>query len=124
MFFVIFTVFATLGSGEHYFIDLVVAFPFALFVYGLTALHIAWSEPPRRMAVLLGLGMTVVWIELLRFSVKVFWISPVIPWMACIATVVASIVFQRRLALFSEEASDNQRAAANAITATAPAPQP
>jgi hypothetical protein len=124
MFFVIFTVFATLGSGEHYFIDLVVAFPFALFVYGLTALHIGWSEHPRRMAVLLGLGMTVVWIELLRFGVKVFWISPVIPWMACIATVVASIVCQRRLALFSEKASDNQRAAANAITATAPAPQP
>jgi uncharacterized membrane protein len=63
--------------------------------------------------------MTVVWIELLRFGVKVFWISPVIPWVAC-----AAIGFQRRLALFFQEAGGSQRTAANAIPAAAPAPQP
>ena len=32
----VFTVFATMGTGEHYFIDLIVAVPYALFILSLT----------------------------------------------------------------------------------------
>jgi hypothetical protein len=119
MYFLVFTVFATLGSGEHYLIDLVVAVPFATFIYGLSALHLSWSDRDRRMAVWLGLGMTVIWIELLRFCVQIFWISPLIPWLACVATVVFATLVQRRLARFSERAIGPERVTAPTIPATA-----
>jgi hypothetical protein len=112
MLFVIFTIFATLGSGEHYFVDLVVAFPFALFVYGLTALHVSWSERPRRLAVWVGLGVTVAWIEILRFDAKAFWISPILPWLACFATVASAIICQQRLADSFQRASESHNTAA------------
>jgi PAP2 superfamily len=118
MFFVIFTVFATLGSGEHYFVDLVVAVPFALSIYGLCALQVPWSNHQRRIAVWLGLGATVVWIEVLRFDVRMFWISPVLPWFACIATVVSGTILQWRLARISEAAAAPERVSASVVPAT------
>jgi hypothetical protein len=95
--FLLFTLFATLGSGEHYFVDLIVAFPFALFIYGVSAINVPWNRPQRRLAALCGLGMTLLWVELLRFDVSVFWVSPLIPWVACAATVALSCVLQLRL---------------------------
>ena len=95
---------STLGTGEHYVIDLVVAVPFATMIYGLSAFHLPWSDLQRRMTVWLALGMTVVWIELLRFSVKIFWISPAVPWLACVATVFFAALIQNRLARHSEAA--------------------
>src|SRR3569833_698853 len=35
LYFVVFTVFATLGTGEHYLVDLIVAYPFALLLESL-----------------------------------------------------------------------------------------
>jgi hypothetical protein len=48
-FFLFFTVLATLGTGEHYLIDLVVAFPFAVFVEALVRFRPAALEPPARL---------------------------------------------------------------------------
>jgi PAP2 superfamily protein len=100
--FLVFTAFATLGSGEHYLIDLIVACPFALFIYALSAFHVSWANRNRSAAAIAGLGLTLVWIEVLRFNVKLFWISPVIPWLACIGTVVAVVYLRGRLASVEE----------------------
>lgn len=98
MCFVVFTVLSTLGSGEHYLVDLIVACPFALFIYALCAFHAPWSRRARSLGALAGLGMTLAWIAILRLDVKFFWISPILPWTACIATVVSAIFLRQRLA--------------------------
>jgi hypothetical protein len=52
--FVIFTVLATLGTGEHYFVDLVAAFPFALMVQALCLYPLPFKYGSRRAAFLFG----------------------------------------------------------------------
>jgi len=96
MVFMVFTAFATLGSGEHYFIDLVVGFPFALFVYALCAFPLGWTQQ-RKVAFGLGLGLTLAWFAVLRQGVKLFWVSPILPWLACLVTVAAVVILQQRL---------------------------
>jgi hypothetical protein len=105
MAFVVFTTFATLGTGEHYLIDLVVAFPFAVFLQGLCALGLRWNDRSRVTAVCYGLLLTLGWIGALRFAVKSFWISPVLPWTCCVLTVASAIFVQRRL----EAANDGRK---------------
>lgn len=94
--FVVFTVFATLGSGEHYFIDLVVGCPLALFLYSLSLFPAGWT-PERKMALGWGLGLTLGWLAVLRVAVRFFWISPILPWLACLATVASVLILQCRL---------------------------
>ncbi len=96
MVFVVFTAFATLGSGEHYFIDLVVGFPFALLVYGLCVFPLGWTQE-RKVAFGLGLGLTLAWFAALRVGVKLFWLSPILPWLACLVTLAAVVILQHRL---------------------------
>src|SRR3984893_661177 len=96
MVFVVFTVFATLGSGEHYFIDLVVGFPFALFVYSFCAFPLGWTHE-RKVAFWLGLGLTLGWFAALRVGITLFWLSPTFPWFACLVTVVGVVIFQQWL---------------------------
>jgi hypothetical protein len=98
MAFLVFTVFATMGIGEHYSIDLVVAFPFAVFLQGLCAMELRWNDRVRVTAIVYGLLLTLGWIAALRFGLRVFWISPVIPWACCILTVVSADLIQRTLA--------------------------
>jgi hypothetical protein len=102
---VVFTTFATMGTGEHYLVDLVVAFPFAVFLQGLCALGLRWNDRARVTAVWYGLLLTLGWIGALRLAVKSFWISPVLPWTCCVLTVASAIFVQRRL----EAATDGHK---------------
>ena len=95
--FVVFTAFATLGTGEHYFIDLIVAFPFAIFMQSLCATALPWSDRRRQFAFLYGLLATLSWFVALRFGLQVFWTSPVIPWTCCAATIVAAEFVRKSL---------------------------
>lgn len=101
MIFVVFTAFATLGSGEHYFIDLVVGFPFALFVYGLCAFPLGWTQE-RKVALGVGLGLTLGWFAALRVGVMLFWFSPALPWLTCLVTIASVLILQQRLEQASE----------------------
>jgi hypothetical protein len=87
--FIVFTVLATLGTGEHYFIDLIVAFPFTFMIRALCTFSLPWKNRQRIEALLAGLAGTLGWFALLRFGLKFFWASPVIPW----AFVAVTIVF-------------------------------
>jgi hypothetical protein len=95
--FVLFTVLATLGTGEHYVIDLVVAFPFSVMVQALCSYSMPFREGERRTAFLFGTLVTLVWLASLSFAVKMFWISPWLPWTVVVATVTSSVYIWRRL---------------------------
>jgi PAP2 superfamily len=111
--FVVFTVLATLGTGEHYFVDLVVAFPFTLFLLALFSFSIPWNDVRRFGPLLTGLAGTLVWFAILRFGTSFIWVSPLIPWGLVLVTLVG-VIFQRRR-LFAEA---NWRDAGSPATAT------
>src|SRR6202140_2660545 len=48
--FLFFTVLATLGTGEHYFVDLIVAFPFALLMMSICAFSFKITDRSRMLA--------------------------------------------------------------------------
>jgi hypothetical protein len=91
------TVLATLGLGEHYFIDLVAAFPFSLMMYAACAGGIPPRDRRRFVILSWGLLWLVVWMGLLRFGVGVMWMSPLIPWTLIVCTILSCIVWQTRL---------------------------
>jgi hypothetical protein len=95
--FVFFTVLATMGTGEHYFIDLVVAFPFAMLVEALCAFELPFKERRRLTALAVGLFVTLGWLLALRYCVHFFWRSTALPWIFCAATVAVSMVFENKL---------------------------
>jgi len=95
--FVWFTVLATLGTGEHYFVDLVVAFPFSLMVQALCSYSLPFRNGERRRAFLFGTFVTLVWLGLLSYATRLFWISPVIPWAMIVATISSSVFGWHRL---------------------------
>jgi len=85
--FVWFTVLATLGTGEHYFVDLVVAFPFSLMVQALCSYSLPFRSGERRTAFLFGTFVTLIWLALLSYATALFWTSPLIPWAMIVATI-------------------------------------
>jgi hypothetical protein len=91
------TVFATLGLGEHYFVDLVAAFPFALMIYAACALNVPISNPRRIGALGAGLVMLMGWVVLLRWGLALVWVNPVIPWVLVAGTIVVSLLLLARL---------------------------
>ena len=95
--FLIFTVTSTLGSGQHYVVDLVVGLPFAVFLESLCSLHLPWTDRRKILALTWGLGATLAWLALLRFTTPLFWISPIVPWGLILATIVLSWISERRL---------------------------
>src|ERR1700694_5067634 len=114
--FVIFTVLATLGIGEHYFVDLVVAFPFALMVQALCLYPLPFKSGSRRAAFLFGTFASLAWLALISFASPFFWISPVIPWTMVIATISLSILLMHHL---QNAESAGERKAADARKAEA-----
>ena len=98
MAFVVFTIFATLGSGEHYFADLIVAFPFALLIESLCASSLSWKDESRVRGIALGLLATFLWFVLLRFENRLFWTSALVPWSLAVATVASVLATHSRIA--------------------------
>jgi len=94
----VFTLFATLGTGEHYFIDLVVALPFTVFVISLTTLLVHRARASFGMPLLVGLALTLAWFAALHFGLRTFWTNAAIPWAACLLTMAACFWMGARLA--------------------------
>lgn len=87
--FVFFTLCATLGTGEHYFVDLVVAVPFTVMILAVTQIFHAREQRRPWGALLYGLLTTLAWFCFLRYGFRVFWVSPVVPWLACLLTLIS-----------------------------------
>src|ERR1700722_766943 len=100
MFYLVFVALATLGTGEHYFIDLVVAVPFALLMESLFAYDLRLSDSNRVRGVAFGLVSTCAWLAALRFTPRLFWSTPILPWTLCAATVAIALYFEMHLRHF------------------------
>jgi hypothetical protein len=92
------TITATLGTGQHYLVDLVVSLPFALTVQS-TASYI-FGEKSRRVinTILTGLALTAGWLMLVRFGIPLMLKSPAIPWTLIISTLAVTLWMERALA--------------------------
>lgn len=95
--FLAFTVLSTMGSGEHYFIDLVVAFPYSLMMMGLCASALRLADRRRLTALGAGLLITLGWLLLLRYALHLFWRTPLVPWALCAGTVALSVFYEKQL---------------------------
>jgi hypothetical protein len=86
-----------MGTGEHYFVDLVVAFPFAVLIEAVCAFELPMRNGTRVAGFAMGLLATLAWLEALRYAPRFFWHSPWIPWILCAVTVAVSILCEIKL---------------------------
>jgi PAP2 superfamily len=97
--FLIFTVFATLGSGQHYLVDLIGSLPFALTVQAGAFLVFRNESIARKSqliaAALAGLALTLAWLAVVRFGVELALKTPLIPWTLVLATASAVLWLRR-----------------------------
>jgi hypothetical protein len=80
------TVASTLGTGEHYFVDLVAGVPLALFVQAAVSPGLRVPLSRRAIASGAGLALTMAWLLLVRFGVKTLLLTPILPWSLVLAT--------------------------------------
>jgi len=83
------TALATMGMGEHYLIDLVVAVPYALAILALSS-----QVPERKLPLAAGAAMVLLWLVSLRFF---HFYAPVACTLALV-TLAISFLLERRLA--------------------------
>lgn len=95
--FLVGTVISTLSLGEHYFVDLVTAFPFALMIFAACGLNASQSNMRRIVSLITGAMLMVGWMVLLRWGLPLVWINPAVPWLLIVGTIVVTVVLQRRL---------------------------
>jgi hypothetical protein len=91
--YLVLTVMATLGTGQHYLVDLVVSLPFALTVESLVSYALP-HKSRRLIAMATGFGLTMAWLLMVRFGVSLALKSPAIPWILVLATVSLTLWLQ------------------------------
>ena len=95
--FLIGTLLATLGMGEHFLVDLVVALPLSLAVYaGCMPARPAYRSQ-RREALIGGVALLAAWYALLFLGIELLLSSPVIAWGFSLGTLAAVVWLERRL---------------------------
>jgi hypothetical protein len=95
--FLLFTFTATLGTGEHYFIDLIVALPFSLCMYALFSLDLPLQQRQRLHAFVGGLLGFLLWIVLLRYEIPLFVRVKGLSWLLIALTIALVTLAQRAL---------------------------
>jgi hypothetical protein len=93
---------ATLGLGEHYLMDLIVATPLVLLVRALCAAGLPRANPERLRAGAAGLAMLISWIATIRTGLV---LAPPLVIGAAAMTVAASFWFERALARVERQAN-------------------
>ena len=83
------TVLSTMGTGEHYFVDLVAALPFALFVQSVVSPDAKPVAIRRAAAAVSGIALTLAWLMLVRFAAKAMLSSMLVPWALVAVTGIA-----------------------------------
>lgn len=92
------TIVSAIEIGAHWFLDLVVALPFAVAVQGFASFEQRSSGPERMMAILGGSAIMLALLALMYLQPLRFQYSAVLHWAAVVAAVVASVYLWRRLA--------------------------
>jgi hypothetical protein len=107
--FLVLTIVATLGTGQHYLVDLAASLPFALAVQA-AASYLLPHGFDRGRALLAGLALTGMWLVLVRYGVALALKSPVIPWSFLLASTSVTIGLEGKLAGEGVRARENGRA--------------
>jgi PAP2 superfamily protein len=89
--YLVLTLVATLGTGQHYLIDLIVSLPFALLIQCLVSLPLSAIRFPRIIAIVVSLCLIAAWFAMIRFGVPFLLRSPAIPWALMLFTIVVTI---------------------------------
>jgi hypothetical protein len=113
--YLILTVVATLGTGQHYLIDLIVSLPFALAVQAAASHSIPGKS--RRVAVTAGLAFTLAWLAMVRFGLPLALISPLIPWTLVLFT--AGTIFWLEARMWRSNSSKSNVETVSALSANA-----
>jgi cytochrome P450 len=95
--FLIGTFLATLGLGEHYLVDLIVAMPLSLTVYAACLPSRPLYRRQRRDALLGGALLLVLWYVLLFFGLEVLLSSHAIAWGISLGTLTVVVWLERRM---------------------------
>lgn len=90
--------FSTLALGEHYLIDLVVAFPFLLGMQAAWSTGVPWKTACRVRAMIAGFGGTALWFMALRWAIPAFLSSAALGWVAVAVTIGGTVWLEQRLA--------------------------
>lgn len=85
--YMVLTMLACLGFGEHYVIDLVAAVPYAMTLQAICAPAALRSLREWKQAIVAGLAVTIVWLAVVRFGTPLFH-STVFAWALSIGTLV------------------------------------
>jgi hypothetical protein len=85
--FAVLTAIATLAYGEHYLIDLAAAVPFSVMIWFLCMDERSFSQAARVFPIVGGALGYLGWVWSLRFNPQIFYVSPVIPWLALFASI-------------------------------------
>ena len=85
--YLVMTVLAVFATGEHYMVDAVVAIPYSLMVMAFCS-----KTGERKPVILIGAGMLMVWLLVLRYGGGNFWIS----WGLVASTITIGILTERR----------------------------
>jgi len=94
--FVLLTVVATLGTGQHYLVDLAASLPFALAVQG-AASYLLPNRSGRGRRLLAGLALTGMWLVLVRYGVTLALKSPLIPWSLLLTSSAVTVWLEGKL---------------------------
>jgi enediyne biosynthesis protein E7 len=105
--FLIGTFLATLGMGEHYLIDLVVAMPLCVLVYAACMPSRSAYRRQRRAALIGGAILLAAWYAILYFGIDILLISFVVAWGISLGSTALVLWLERRLynAAFAEPVS-------------------
>jgi hypothetical protein len=91
--FMLLTAISAVGFGEHYFLDLLIAFPYALAIQALCT-----KSHNRFRALALGMAMTACWFLALLFAPEELFAAPVwLMWALAIVTVGIPLIANARL---------------------------
>jgi hypothetical protein len=104
--FVVGTFLATMGVGEHYFIDLLVALPFTLAIHAACTPSLPELRKERAAAFFGATALVVFWYLLLFFGIPVLLSSRTLTWVVTIVTVLAVVFLERRLYQATEALSN------------------
>lgn len=91
---VILTALATLGFGEHYLIDLVVAVPFALVMESIATTGLTWRSPVRLASCFAGTFLVLGWIVYLRYLLPAYHFAAPVLWCALAITLVCAAILE------------------------------
>jgi tryptophan-rich sensory protein len=116
--FVLVTVIDTLGTGEHYLIDLVVAFPFAVAVQTACARPTVGQPRMRHVALLGSTAAVIAWLILLRYATSMFLLTPILPWMFVATSITISIWCTRFIVPIKEDIKSQSTPLARAVSAS------